>query len=203
VHYSIALQETTRGLVATWRMFWRDPRAAALFENSYAGAIRSYWAIVIILPIYLLTIAIEYGVPSDNYGNFGKLAAQAGLPGAALAEFSIFALCWFVAWPLVVDRLAPLLNCNKNFFRYVAAYNWMHVPYALVGLLFWTGMMSGIIHDGNIAIASFSLLGLLWTYHWFILRHALGLNGGYAALLVALEFILSAMLKDFAINAAL
>lgn len=201
--YSITLEETTRGLIATWRMFLRDPRAASLFENNYAAALRSYWAAIVILPVYVLVIGIEYVVPSDRYDNFGKLAEHAGLLSATLAEFCIYTLCWFVAWPLVVDRLAPLLDCDKNFFRYVSAYNWMHVPYVLVGALFWTGQMYGVIHDGNMFIMSISLLGMLWTYHWFILRHVLGLNGGFSALLVALELILSAMLKDIAISTAM
>ena len=184
-------------------MFLRDPRAASLFENNHAGALRSYWAVAAILPVYMLVIGVEYATPSDSYANFGTLTGHSGLLGAALAEFCIFTLCWFVAWPLVVDRLAVYLDCEENFFRYVAAYNWMHLPYVLAGLLFWTGKMSGVIHDGNGFIASLSLLGVLWTYHWFVLRHALGLNGGYAAMLVALEFIFVTMLKDFIVNTAM
>lgn len=184
-------------------MFLRDPRAAHLFENSYAGALRSYWAAIVILPIYMLIIGGQYAMPSDSYASFGTLVAQAGLLSAALAKFCVYTLCWFVAWPLIVDRLATYLDCEKNFFRYVAAYNWMHVPYVLVGLLFWTGVMSGVIHDGNSFAASLSLLGVLWAYHWFILRHALGLNGGYAAMLVALEFVFVTMLKELIVSTAM
>jgi len=203
VTYSIAFQETTRGLFATWRMFMRDPRAAALFENSYSGAVRSYWAAAVILPLYILVIGIEIAVPTNSYGNFGTLAEHSGLLSASLAEFCTFTLCWFVAWPLVVDRLAPYLDCEKNYFRYVAAYNWMHLPYVVAGLLYWAGKTNGLIHDGNDFAASLSLVGFLWTYHWFVLRHALGLNGGYAAMLVALEFIFVTMLKQMIISTAL
>jgi hypothetical protein len=184
-------------------MILRDPRAAHLFENSYAGAVRSYWAAIVILPIYMLTIGGQYAMPSDNYSNFGTLAEHSGLVSAALAKFCIYTLCWFVAWPLVVDRLTTYLDCEKNFFRYVASYNWMHALYALVGLLFWTGTMSGVIHDGNTVVAAISLLGVLWTYHWFILRHALGLDGGYAAMVVALEFIFVTMLKELIVSTAM
>ena len=184
-------------------MFLRDPRAAALFENSYSGALRSYWAVLVILPVYILIVGIEYVVPSKSYTNFGTLAEHSGLLGATLTEFTIFTLCWFVAWPLVIDRIAPYLDCEKNFFRYVSAYNWMHVPYVLVGLLFAVGKMSGVIHDGNTGIAALSLLGVLWTYHWFVLRHALGLNGGYAAMLVGLKFVFILMLKEMIITTAL
>ena len=44
---------------------------------------------------------------------------------------------------------------------------------------------------------------MLWSYHWFLLRHALGLNGGLAALMVALEFFFITMLKDFIVNTAI
>jgi hypothetical protein len=184
-------------------MFLRDPRAASLFENSYAGALRSYWAAMVILPVYVLIVGGQYAMPSTSHGNFGTLVEQSGLLGATLAQFSIYTLCWFVAWPLVIDRLAAYLDCEENFFRYVAAYNWMHVPYVLIGLLFWTGKMSGVVHDGNNFVATLSLLGVLWTYHWFVLRHALGLNGGYAAMLVALEFVFITMLKEMILNTAM
>ncbi|MBE9552374.1 MAG: hypothetical protein IMF05_02810 [Proteobacteria bacterium] len=201
--YSIAFKETARGLFATWRMFLRDPRAASLFENSHAGALRSYWAAVVILPVYMLVTSIEYAVPSESYANFGRLVEHSGLLSATLAEFCVYTLCWFVAWPLVVDRIAPYLDCGQNFFRYVAAYNWMHVPYVLIGLLFWIGKMSGVIHDGNNFAATLTLLGVIWTYHWFVLRHALGLNGGYAALLVGLEFVFITMLKEMILSTAM
>jgi hypothetical protein len=184
-------------------MFIRDARAADLFENSYAGAVRSYWAALVILPLYLLAVAIESTVASESYFNFAVLAERSGLLAASLAEFCIFTLCLFVAWPLVVDRLAGYLDCEKNFFRYVAAYNWMHVPYVLAGLVYWAGHLSGVIHGGNSFIATLSLLGLLWTYHWFVLRHALGVNGGFAAMLVALEYIFVLMLKDIIVSTAL
>lgn len=183
-------------------MFLRDPRAAALFENSYSGALRSYWAVLVILPVYLLVIGIESIVPSTSTGNFGVLAGHSGLLVASLAEFSIYTLCWFVAWPLVIDRIAPYFGCEENFFRYVSAYNWMHVPYVLGGLLFWVGALTGVFHSGNDFAASLSLVAILWIYHWFVLRHALGLNGGFAAMLVAAEFILVTMLKDIILNVA-
>jgi len=203
VSQSIAFQETTRGLYATWRMFLRDPRAASLFENSYAGAVRSYWAAIVILPAYMLIIGGQYATPSPSHFNFETLADRSGFLSAALSQFCIYTLCWFVAWPLVFDRLAVHLNCDKNFFRYIAAYNWMHVPYALAGLLLLAGRMSGIVHSGNSLAAAISLLFVLWLYHWQILRHTLGLNGGYAAMLVALEFFLGIMLKDLIVNTAL
>jgi hypothetical protein len=203
VSQSIAFQETTRGLYATWRMFLRDPRAASLFENSHAGALRSYWAAAVILPAYMLTIGGQYATPSASYFNFGTLAERSGLLSATLSQFCIYTLCWFVAWPLVVDRLAVYLDCDKNFFRYVAAYNWMHVPYVLAGLLLMAGRMSGIVHGGNSLAAAISLLCVLWIYHWQVVRHTLGLNGGYAAMLVGLEFFLTIALKDLIVNTAI
>lgn len=203
MYYSIALAETSRGLYAAWRMFIHDARAAELFENSYAGAVRSYWAVLIVLPLYLLSVAIETTFPSESYFNFATLAAHSGLLAASLSEFCIFTLALFVVWPLVMDRLTVYLDCEKNFFRYVAAYNWMHVPYVMVGLVFWIGKLSGFIHDGNSLMLSLSLLGLLWTYHWFILRHALGVNGGFAAMLVGAEYFMVLMLKDVIVTTAL
>ena len=70
---SIAFQETTRSLYATWRMFLRDPRAASLFENSHAGALRSYWAAAVILPVFILTLGAQYISPDVSRNSFGAL----------------------------------------------------------------------------------------------------------------------------------
>lgn len=201
--YTIAIDETMRGLFATWRMFLRDARAASLFQNNYSAVLRSYWAIAVILPVYLLSAAIEYATPSDNFFNFGRLAAEAGLGRAVLSEICIFALCWFVVWPLVVDRLAGVLDCERNFLRYVAAYNWMHVPYALVGLVFWIGEFAGIVHAGNRLAVSMTLLATIWAYHWFVLRHVLGVTGVAAAVLVAMEYVLVVTVMGIVVSVAL
>lgn len=183
-------------------MFLRDPRAATLFTNSYAGALRSYWAALVILPLYILAVGVRSGVINDS-SSFATLSEQSGVLGATLAHFCIYVLCWFVAWPLVLDRVAGYLDCSENYFRYVAAYNWMHILHALISLLFVTGALAGVVHNGNSFVASLSLLAVLWTYHWFILRHALGINGGFAALLVGLEFVCVTMLKEIITNVAM
>ncbi len=202
--YAITVEEATRGVYAAWRLLLRDRTAVRLLENSYSGAVRSFWAAVVVLPLYALSLSLELLTPSDSYVNFGTLAAQAGMPSAVIAEFCIFVLCWFVAWPLVVDRLAPWLDCDGNFFRYVSAYNWMHVVYALVGLLFLSLISTGLVAADSRDIVAFSLLALLWTYHWFVLRYALGVNGGFAALLVAAEVMFTTiLLKNLIIFVAL
>ena len=201
--YIITVEEATRGIFAAWFMFLRDRRAAQLLENTYMAAVKSYWAALIVLPLYMLGTTIEFLNPSDDVRNFATLAAEAGLFNATVAEFCIFVLCWFVAWPLVLDRIAPYLDCDDNFFRYIAAYNWMRVTYVLVGLIFVTLHFAGLIPAGAADEAALTVLIVLWSYHWFVLRHALGVNGGYAALLVAAEFMFVTMVKALILATAL
>ncbi len=201
--YIITVEEATRGIFAAWFMFLRDKRAAALLENTYMAAVKSYWAALVVLPLYMLGTTIEFLNPSDDIRNFAALAAEAGLFNATVAEFCIFVLCWFVAWPLVLDRIAPYLDCDDNFFRYIAAYNWMRVTYVLVGLSFVTLHFAGLIPAGAADEAALAVLIVLWSYHWFVLRHALGVNSGYAALLVAAEFMFVTMVKALILATAL
>lgn len=201
--YALNFEQTTRGVYAAWRLFLRDPRAAKLFENSYEGAVRSYWAAAVILPVYVAIVAMEYAIPVGGYANFGKLAGEAGFFNAAVAEVIVYALCWFVAWPLVIDRIAPMLGCDANFFRYVSAYNWMHMVYVAIGLLYWTLIMAGLVDPANGLAVTVSLLTLLWIYHWFVVRHTLEVNGAVATLLVASEFMSVTMLKGMVLTAAL
>ncbi|MDH3231110.1 MAG: hypothetical protein OEN55_15075 [Alphaproteobacteria bacterium] len=202
--YIITVEEATRGIFAAWFMFLRDKRAALLLENTYMAAVKSYWAALIVLPLYMLGTTIEFLNPSNDIRNFAALAAEAGLFNATVAEFCIFVLCWFVAWPLVLDRITPYLeDCDGNFFRYIAAYNWMRVTYVLVGLAFVALHFAGLIPAGAADAVALTVLMVLWSYHWFVLRHALGVNGGYAALLVAAEFLFVTMVKALILATAL
>ena len=38
----------------------RDKRAALLLENTYMAAVKSYWAALIVLPLYMLGTMIEF-----------------------------------------------------------------------------------------------------------------------------------------------
>ena len=201
--YIITVEEATRGVFAAWFMLLRDKRAPLLLENTYMAAVKSYWAALIVLPLYLLGTSLEFLNPSEDVRNFATLAAEAGLFNATVAEFCIFVLCWFVAWPLLLDRITPYLDCDENFFRYIAAYNWMRVTYVLVGLTFVALHFAGLIPAGSADAAALTVLVVLWSYHWFVLRHALGVNGGYAALLVAAEFMFVTMIKALILLAAL
>jgi len=203
VAYIITVEEATRGIFAAWFMFLRDKRAALLLENTYMAAVKSYWAALIVLPLYMLGTMIEFLNPSDDIRNFAALAGEAGLFNATVAEFCIFVLCWFVAWPLVLDRIAPLLDCDGNFFRYIAAYNWMRVTYVLVGLSFVSLYAAGLIPASVADAAALTVLVLLWSYHWFVLRHALGVNGSLAALLVAVEFTFVTTIKALILTVAM
>lgn len=201
--YIITVEEATRGLFAAWYMLIHDKRAPQLLENTYMAAVRSYWAALIVLPLYMLGTTIEILNPTDDVRNFATMAAEAGLFNATVAEFCIFILCWFVAWPLVLDRLTPYLDCDDNFFRYIAAYNWMRVAYVLVGLLYAALHFAGAIPAGATNFVALAVLLMLWSYHWFVLRHALGVNGGFAALLVATEFMFFTTLKALILAVAL
>lgn len=191
-----------RGIFAAWFMFLRDKRAASLLDNSFVGAVKSYWAALFVLPLYMLGTTIEFLAPSEDMRNFGYMVSEAGLLNATIAELCIFVLCWFVAWPLVLDRIASYLDCEDNFFRYIAGYNWMRVIYVLIGLVYVTLNFAGVIPKESQTAAAFTLLAMLWTYHWFVLRHALGVNGGYAALLVAAEFLFVSMVRDLVLVTA-
>ncbi|UCH75821.1 MAG: hypothetical protein JSU82_08350 [Rhodospirillales bacterium] len=202
--YIITVEEATRGLFAAWFMFVRDKRAAMLLENTYLAAVKSYWAALIVLPLYMIGTTIEFLNPSDDVRNFAVLAGEAGLFNATVAEFCIFVLCWFVAWPLVLDRITPYLGtCDGNFFRYIAAYNWMRVTYVLVGLLFVTLHFAGLVPPHAAEAVALTVLLVLWSYHWFVLRHALGVNSGMAALLVAVEFMFVTTIKAVILATAL
>ena len=62
----ITREEAITGLYAAWRLFLRDRRAVALFDDSYAGVVKSFFCAVIVLPGYVLLLAFGPGFGGED-----------------------------------------------------------------------------------------------------------------------------------------
>jgi hypothetical protein len=188
VAVSITVNDATKGVYVAWRLLWRDRGAVSLLDDTLEGVIKSYWCAALLLPFYGIFLLLEGGVSSTSLGNIFVLSQVAGLPSALIAESLFYVIGWWVAWPLVMDRLVPWLGRDDNYFRYIVAYNWAHSVRIGIVIAFMTIRYSGLIPEGMVDITKFAVLGLLCVYHWFLLRNVLEVDGGTAVGLVALEF---------------
>ena len=187
------LDEMTRGVFIAWRLFLWDRKAVALIDGSPGGALRSFWCAVLILPLVFLNWALQYATQVNVPGNFGVLVDKAGL-GRTLTVLGIFYVIHWTAWPVIMHWLAAFLDSSRHYCRYLAAYNWSAAVIAALTILYAVVNFSGAVSGQAMVLVSLAILTVMWAYHWFILRVTLEINGGFAAVLVAAEFLLSVII---------
>jgi hypothetical protein len=178
--------EAFAGLFAAWRLFLRDERAAALFDGTPEGAVKSFYCALIVLPGYLLVVAYAHA-PAGEDVDWLRFA---------LVEAIAYAVSW-TAWPLIMYYAARMLDRAGSYYRYVAAYNWGSGPQMLVLLAVLFLAVSGLVSREVLAVANLAALVIILLYHLFIIRVTLKLT-----FFVSLGLVVSeAMVSQFVIHA--
>lgn len=193
--YAITVEDATRGIFVAWRLLLRDERAAGLIDDSYQGVVKSFWSAVFALPAFGLILYLQMGIPSDQLANFGVLAAEAGFANALGGSLVAYAVTWLV-WPIVMDRVAPALDCDQHYFRYLAAYNWMSAVWWLIILGYTVLRFTDIVTLDVANAFGLGVLTIMWAYHWFVIRSTLRVSGGYATAMVAVDFMLMSIIDQ-------
>lgn len=175
----ISVSEIVGGVYGAWRLARRDPAGLIWFDASPEGAARSFWGPALILPAYLVLQTLG-----------GVFEHDVALP--LLVEVIGFVI-GAVAFPLAVFHIAQGVGRSHRYLRYVVAYNWSGVvqmavllPIALLAHLF-PGSPLGTIKVGVSII--------LLIYQGYVAHVALEVNPASAALLVALDLLLGALIQ--------
>jgi hypothetical protein len=179
--------EILRALYGAYRLARFDAGGLTFLDATPGGFWKSFFAAAIVLPLYLLLLAVR--LQSD---------LPEGTPARFLAiELIAYVIGW-VIYPLVMATVARLIDRERHYVRYIVAYNWasvwQNVLYLPVAILSVAGLLSGGI-GSFIALAA---LTAVLVYAWFVARTALGLPGLHAVPLVALDIVLGLMLNGFA-----
>ncbi|MDX1486175.1 MAG: hypothetical protein R3229_17010 [Alphaproteobacteria bacterium] len=177
----ITVREISTGIYGAWRLALGDKSGLTYFDATAEGALRSFHAALIALPIASVYLALD----------LGRQEITAPVAMVVVVFLLSFALDW-AAFPLAVLRLAPMMGFDDRVLRYIPALNWARVlelvvlmPAAMVG-------MGDPLAMG--ALLRLILMVAVLVYHWFVAKTALEVTGGQAALLVAINLLLGFMI---------
>ncbi len=118
----ITRDEIERSLTGAWLLFLDKPGAIGTFDASVEGFWRSFQAIVLVAPVYAITIFADHAI----------YAAAAGAEGA-VDHAAFYATRWvslaldWVTLPLILAGLARFLGIRGGYPAYVVARNWSSV----------------------------------------------------------------------------
>ena len=183
----ITVHELSMGLTGAWRLAHGDRAGLSYFDASANGAIRSFYAALLALPLATLFLGLDLA----NQDIDSPVAA------IVLVFLLAFALDW-AAFPLAVLGLAPMMGYEDNVLRYIPALNWARVL-ELVVLL--PAAVLGAAEAGGIgAMFRIALMIIVLVYHWFVAKAALEVTGPQAAFLVALNLLMGFIISLWALS---
>ena len=176
----LSAREAATSLYGAYRLARFDARGMTYFETSLAGFWRSFYAAVIVAPLYAVLLLMRHAVDTTGVG--------------AVRFASVEAIAYVIAWvafPLVMVSLARVLDREERYLGYIVAYNWasvlqngLYLPLVMLGA-------AGVIPAGTAGPLSLIALSLILVYGWFIAKVALDVGAGTAVALVALDLVLS------------
>jgi hypothetical protein len=182
--------EIARSLTGAWELFLDRPGAMRRFDVSVEGFWRSFRAIVLVIPAYVVTTLAERIITSNA-------VVTTEDPGDVLffIDGAIgLALDW-ITLPIVLALAARPLGIAGRYGAFIIARNWGSVlavvPFAVVSLLVVLGLAGA-------DIANFLMLAALIVvlrYNFLIARRALDVGTSFAVGIVILDLAISLMIS--------
>lgn len=180
-------RDAAYGLNAALRFARFDASGTASLDPSAAAAMRSFQALWLVLPAYLILASLVRTPEEQAAGLLPFLALTAIAFVAKLA--GIITIVWQVMVIFGDDSRMP---------AYITAGNWASV--VQVGVLLGTVGLSGLV---GLPLPMQQVIGLVasvWAlaYGWFVVRSSLSVSGLAAAGLVMFDLFFSAIMDSIA-----
>lgn len=183
----ITTREAATALYGAYRLARVDERGMDFFDTSIEGFWRSFYAAALVAPLYLILMVTRF--------------QAAGVQASGLQFVAVEAIGYVIAWvafPVVVAYIAPMIERDHRYLRYIVAYNWASVLQNSLCL-----PIAILINLGAISSSLATLLGVgcfvvVSVYTWYVTRVALDVPGGTAAGFVALDVVLSVIVNAWA-----
>jgi hypothetical protein len=185
----ITARETGVAIFGAWRLARFDAGGLQFFENTVEAFWRSFYAALVVLPIYVIMFLMRSRVAEITSGPF--------------AVFVVESIAYVIAWtafPLAMFYLARHLGRSKSYCRYIAAYNWAAVLQITLLVTVSVIVYTEIVPRGVSALLSMAAMIAIMSYQWFIARAALEVTPAVAVGIVLLDLFISILIDAYARN---
>lgn len=186
-------QEARSSIRGVLRLARFDPDALDSFNLTLDGYWRSFFAAVLLLPIYLV-----YWFGLDTPGKEGAIPLGRRL----LVESINYPLVWTL-WPLVAFYVALAAGWGERYLAYVIAYNWTQIFAQGVMLLAAILFLPALEPAARLNLWFLMLIGFL-VFEAYVAKRTLNITWFQAAALEALLFVIieaQGAIKDFVLAA--
>ena len=181
----VTADEVGRSLKGAVDLLNRRVEGLNAFDMSEQGFWRSFAAIWLTLPAYVVSLAFErlrLGLAPD-----GNLLDHAGLDLMVAAGH----VASFVALPLVMVVIARRLNLTGAYVPFVIVTNWINVGGLLVLSVPATLLLLGWATPALASAFTLAFAVVILRLQWFATKVTLGVSGSLAAAVVGLGILLN------------
>ncbi len=183
----ISVREASIGIFGAWQLAKYDAQGLRFFDNTVTAFWRSFFAAVIVLPAYVILIVLV----------LGGLPVAVGGVSVLVIESIAYVIGW-TAFPLVMFYLARLIDRDRFYFRYIAAYTWSAVLRYALFLIVGVAAASGIPPpSAAAALINFAAYIAILAYQWFIARVGLEVSAPGAGGIVLLDIVISLVIEGY------
>lgn len=184
---TLTARDVAFSVFGAYRLARFDPTGLQFLERTPDGALKSFYAGLIVLPGYALLLAFRLWDQIQGVPVFQVLTVE----GIA------YVVSW-TAFPVMMHQIVAAMGRSDRYVDFVCAYNWSSVVQVAVYLPAVVVAESRILPDGFDDGLVFGVMMAMLTYQWFILRTTLQVGGLAAAALVMLDMFTAALVTDFA-----
>ena len=173
----ISVREAGIGIFGAWQLAKYDAQGLRYFDNTATACSRSFYAAIIVLPAYVILIVLV----------LTRMPVAVGGVSMLVVESLAYVIGW-TAFPVVMYYLAPTIDRDRFYFRYIAAYNWSEE--LRIGLFL-------ILPPVPAALINFVAYIAILAYQWFIARVGLEISPAGAGGIVILDLIISLIIEEY------
>ncbi len=193
--------EISSSVRGAWQLFVMDQRGMNQFNLSAAGFWNSFFAAVLLAPIYFFVLLAQYKlnrevqqIALEQDPTNPNIPPIPELSDYLLAQGLAYVALW-AAFPIVMLWATRIINIQNRYIPFVVAYNWSAVAVMTIQLppfaLYYFDMV-GIV--GAIA-PLLSILLVIMIYRWYVAYSALGLPAVACLGFVILDFVISVIIQ--------
>ena len=117
------LAEITKSINGAWRIARMDQNALNYFNMSIEGFWRSFLAVLIVLPLYVVFLVLNLGQLSGMELPTGSATSKELYVAIKLAAH----ILGWLAFPVVMIPISRLMDLSQSYVPYIIVWNWSNV----------------------------------------------------------------------------
>ena len=178
--------DITNGLTGAWRITFRDGRARESFDLSADGAMRSFTALLLSLPVIFFTATLSWRFAREEF-DIGRDVSF----GLFITTELLSTILYWGLFLAAMARVSRMLKLSSHFTPYLITYNWGTLFTTIVFALPLIPHALGFYPAETGFLLAMPTIALLAWYRWQIAREVLGAEAGPALAIVVFEAVLS------------